>query len=358
MKTLTIYTTNSPGLLNDANLYKSIFENYFNVIINIHKESKFTININTLSDISLYLENLPENIQIVKYKLNIFMPNYELFFNYKALKYIHICLCKTKITKQMFDIIIKNNKFLTISIYTKFSTMINKKFLDSNFIIKKDVNLFVSLAGKSPYKNTSYIVYTWIKNDGFLNIDKDIKLRITCTDKCLYNLMKKFEEVFKIKFDFNITDETYVYKNLILYNTNIKKLTESEYENLLVNANVAICPSSKEGYGHYINEARFFKTFIITVDYPPMNELVFNNKNGILLKKLDKKNTYTISNYPLYKIYPNVDELTEKIIYCIKNKNNLYEKSQLSRKLFDSDLQYFKNTLTNKVIPIINYILS
>jgi glycosyltransferase involved in cell wall biosynthesis len=170
--------------------------------------------------------------------------------------------------------------------------------------------------------------------------------------------MKKFEEVFKIKFDFNITDETYVYKNLILYNTNIKKLTESEYENLLVNANVAICPSSKEGYGHYINEARFFKTFIITVDYPPMNELVFNNKNGILLKKLDKKYNYTISNYPLYKIYPNVDELTEKIIYCIKNKNNLYEKSQLSRKLFDSDLQYFKNTLTNKVIPIINYILS
>lgn len=35
-----------------------------------------------------------------------------------------------------------------------------------------------------------------------------------------------------------------------------------------------LCPSVREGYGHYLNEARAVGALVVTVDHPPMNELV------------------------------------------------------------------------------------
>ena len=49
---------------------------------------------------------------------------------------------------------------------------------------------------------------------------------------------------------------------------------------------VHVCPSSREGFGHYINEARSVSAVIITVDAPPMNEFVTNATSGILIPAL------------------------------------------------------------------------
>ena len=45
---------------------------------------------------------------------------------------------------------------------------------------------------------------------------------------------------------------------------------------------VHICTSQMEGFGHYINEARASSALIITLDAPPMNELV-DSSFGILI---------------------------------------------------------------------------
>ena len=76
-----------------------------------------------------------------------------------------------------------------------------------------------------------------------------------------------------------------------------------------------------------------------------MNELIKDGDNGLLIKKLDKnKKIYKSSKYVLYTVYPDLDELTKKIIYCIKNKNNLNTNLN-SRKYFMDDLRFFKKKI-------------
>lgn len=39
-------------------------------------------------------------------------------------------------------------------------------------------------------------------------------------------------------------------------------------------ASMHMCPSVREGFGHYLNEARAVGALVLTVDHPPMNELL------------------------------------------------------------------------------------
>lgn len=47
-------------------------------------------------------------------------------------------------------------------------------------------------------------------------------------------------------------------------------------------ASIHICPSVREGFGHYLNEARAVGALVVTVDHPPMNELV-RPETGLLV---------------------------------------------------------------------------
>ena len=48
-------------------------------------------------------------------------------------------------------------------------------------------------------------------------------------------------------------------------------------------AGVHVCVSEREGFGHYINEARAVGAFVISTDHPPMNELI-TPERGALVK--------------------------------------------------------------------------
>ncbi|HEY7299098.1 MAG TPA: hypothetical protein VH684_14430 [Xanthobacteraceae bacterium] len=51
-------------------------------------------------------------------------------------------------------------------------------------------------------------------------------------------------------------------------------ISEKDYRSEATGAGVHLCPSSVEGFGHYINEAKSMGALIVTTDAPPMNELV------------------------------------------------------------------------------------
>jgi glycosyltransferase involved in cell wall biosynthesis len=332
------------GLMNDALIYKKYIEQngYSSSICHDIKP------INNASTI-IFLEKIHENI----IELNdtaitkVFMPNHELFKyknQFKLLKYIDIILCKTRIAHDYFKYMRSEHNLNMKIIYTGFTTFIPSHIKKIKYV--KDPNLFVILAGTSRFKNVALTLNNWIHiNNCFSNLDKDIKLIITCKSHCLSNMYSELEEYFS--FDTKklvIKDNKIVYSNIIIHT---EKLDDAAYYELLSKANVAICVSSKEGFGHYINEARYFNTYIITVDAPPMNELVNTNMGYLITEYTKAEQDVPFTKYKLYNVYPNDDKLTAAIKYCIINKNNLPHNS---KQFYIKDKKHFKKRLKNKFI--------
>jgi len=335
-------------------------------------------------------------------KTNLFMPNNELFIDtnednkkkskvytqnrydrYEELKSIDFILCKTEICYKFFNFIKKekyrNNIYKYQTIYTKFTSSIDnkiKEIVDSDSKTLIDPNLFIHLAGKSGFKNTPDLVHCWIKNKGFLDIDPDIKLVITCYEHCSKWFNKTLKRFFN-NYDFekdpdvimNHKTNVATYKNMTIYFKPINPF--SDFIDIITKANVAICISNKEGYGHYINEARYMKKFIITLDYPPMNELVKDKDyksssggsegsggsggsggsegNGIVLKKknkfINRTGYYKETKFNFTEAYPDSYELRDSIIWCIKHKHELSKWGENGRKMFLDDKKYFENSM-------------
>ncbi|KAJ3123440.1 hypothetical protein HK100_011598 [Physocladia obscura] len=67
-------------------------------------------------------------------------------------------------------------------------------------------------------------------------------------------------------------------------NINVKSHLEfPELRKLQLSHGVHLCPSTQEGYGHYINEARAAAALVLTTNHPPMNEFVEEGISGVLV---------------------------------------------------------------------------
>lgn len=56
----------------------------------------------------------------------------------------------------------------------------------------------------------------------------------------------------------------------------VERISPEEKLRMMNQAAIHLCPSSYEGFGHYINEARSVGAVIVTTNASPMNELVFS----------------------------------------------------------------------------------
>jgi len=354
-KSISIITQNTIGLLNDAKICKIIFKKN-GYTCNIIKYDQYEISEEQIkSNIVLFLEKIVV-IKGDKKIVKIFMPNHELFKNYYQFNLLHdidLVLCKTQIGYDFFTAIKNENKIRYDIIYTKFTTYIPKTIRIAKKDIKKDPNLFIMLSGSSPFKNTAYVIENWLSNDCYLKLNPDINLVITCRKLCYSSMIDIFKKYMKYSPPAEIIsgDNIIKYKNITLYNSIIP---DNIYKKLCQTASVAICPSAKEGYGHYINEARYFNTFVITINHPPMNELI-DNKNGYLINKFDKSDqSMNFTSYKLYNVYPDTNDLTKAIKYAINNRNNKIN----PRKQFFKDLKYMKKIYDSEVIQKIKTLIN
>ena len=320
---LYIYiTSNSPGLLEDALIYSTYINNskiINNVIDIIDKDYSL-----------LFLEyiSIIDEKYFINSKNNILMVNIDLFYPNNLIKYINTYICKTKFTKVCLEKLMKNLIIPKISLLKTRHMTISKNLYNNK--INKNYNFYLHSAGKSPFKNTYLIIMTWLKY-------KLPKLIVTCYNSCYNKLVKRLKDE-----NIEINLKKFIKHNIFFYNYKIDFKKIVYFKN---NCGIHLCPSSKEGYGHYINEGRIVKSVVVTVDGKPMNELV-NDKCGYLIpSQIDYINdiNYSIS----YKF--KIDDLY-KIINEISNtsKSKLEKKGEIGYHKYLLDMKYFIKNI-NKV---------
>ena len=117
-------------------------------------------------------------------------------------------------------------------------------------------------------------------------------------------------------------------------------------------ASVFICPSSVEGYGHYINEGRSAGAAIVTVDFPPMNELV-DETNGFLVPitgtssegSLPGSLKCTIDTFQLARV---ISAALKKV----KTRKNMDVIQRASRAQYEHDARLLRKTIRNLVAEL------
>ena len=287
-----LLTSKSFGLIQDAMIYNKYIIN--SSILDLTENTNININKNYIALILEYIDY--KNDKLIKLLNNadkiIFMVNIDLFYpSIPASFYnkIDMFVCKTKFTRKCMKKIFKNDILNKTKLYYTKHTSI---FIDKNNkiqsifdnSIKKNFKMFLHSAGKSPFKNTSEIVKTWMNNNF-------PPIYITCYDSCLRNF-KKYEHYDKNK-------RYYESKNIFFINN---KIDDEKLITLKNTCGIHICPSYKEGYGHYINEARQTKSVCVTIDGSPFNELI-NDDNGYLIDYSEKRiNKTNFSNSYLFDI--------------------------------------------------------
>jgi len=248
------------GLGKDFNVYINTLDN----ITSFDKNSDSGSQIITQGNNIITLEHIPTDND--KYNL-IFIPNQELVNNMdeKMLLLpgkVRLVLCKSKYAQKIFENFKhKFNCGWDVSRFI-FPPVLTTKF----YSYPKDRNIFFHPAGKSCRKNTSALINTWQKNPSWP------LLIITCSEECIYNHN-------------NV--------NNVKNNTNIKVynfLDKKDLYTLQKHCGYIIMPSSCEGFGHSAYEALENGNLLITTDIPPLNEMLKNEINCMMIKP--KSNIY------------------------------------------------------------------
>lgn len=246
------------GLGKDFNVYINALDN----ITSFYKNRSNGSQIITQGNNIITLEHIPTNNYI--YNL-IFIPNQELVNNNdeKMLRLpgkVRLVLCKSKYAQKIFE-----NFKEKFNCGWDIANFIFPPVLTSRFYsYQKDRNIFFHPAGKSWMKNTSALINTWQKNPSWP------LLIITCSRNCIYHHN-------------NV--------NNVKNNTNIKVynfLNKKDLDTLQRHCGYVIMPSSCEGFGHSAYEALENGNLLITTDIPPLNEMLKNEINCMMIKPKSK----------------------------------------------------------------------
>ncbi|KAJ3130006.1 hypothetical protein HK100_008308 [Physocladia obscura] len=133
-----------------------------------------------------------------------------------------------------------------------------------------------------------------------------------------------------------------------------------ELRRLQLTSGVHLCPSSQEGYGHYINEARAVGAVVLVTDHAPMNEFVEDGISGILVDHYDLTTESYQGMAPYFKSVAPVgeDHICSAVSRVLKltieerrqigqnaRKNYLHDKNEMIK-----NIEELRNEITKKTI--------
>ena len=381
-----IIKDNVGGIVADKDTIKEILENNgFKVEVVIYNDIKTKLSSSLLFkkvNIQLFIEhtNLEHPLETFPAEKTYIFVNQEYIQDWDIARMLDktvIPLCKTQESlKTLRKLDIMNAK------YVGFGNNRKNEYIDT---ITKLPNLFIHIVGSSPMKGTKTLIDTWIQ--------KKINhtLIITANNKSygntnLFNYWKSLKPKVKPLPD-SLLDKWEEWKKITNTITNKSSLPQFESINscaiyfcgsvvdynviqfLQSVADVHMCPSLIEGWGQYIDEGRRAKAVVLTLDAPPMNELISDRSKsvtGVLVKAskgptmsqllpygwsqyFTKNKEYTKFLYTTYKTTPN--DLYNGISKILKM--TLDQKRQLGTNAFkqsQKDYETFTKLFTKVVL--------
>ena len=301
------------GLLKDVEIYKSFFESTETILFDeTPSQSQFDL---------VFSIEFPFYEKFKYGRKNVLMVNYEYILATKhlsgtliGLQHTDLIICKTRFTVDYMNWVKEKYNMTYTLVYT-----IHTSPIIEFSIPNRDTFAWLHVPGKSVYKGTYDLIQCWIDNPHFP------PLVLVCRDQ-LFNAIKD-----KIVDKPNILHTRFV--------DHVDRLQAYHLNH--------ICISAVEGYGHYINEARGHSAFIVTTDYPPMNELI-NDECGYLVKPdiIHKASNSENVNY----IYYNRGVLDEefKIIFQIPISERIKRGKRARKEYLKSD-RFFRNAMNEFV---------
>lgn len=218
------------------------------------------------------------------------MVNQEMLVDDARLAAVDLFLCKSAYARRLMDALIRERGWGSATILTKHTS---RDLAQTPAPRKKDPRLVLHMAGKSWLKNTPAVLEAWIRDFA----TSDARLLFTCGDTCVDRgpgmdrwlslfvdpVPVLFPVTLPLPWGWNFSGAARIYACSAAPNLFwCRGLAREDVDMLHRCASVFVCPSSAEGYGHYINEARSAGGAVVTVDAPPMNELV-TSANGALV---------------------------------------------------------------------------
>jgi len=249
-----LITGGTRGLQRDAEVVARVLDPYCQTAINISRIRNCHLlhrrwlkalanRVVKVRRVVLFFEILPTAWTGVG-KLNILIPNQE-WVRASLLKHISSCFqlwCKTNYATELFTRMGYNTRYIGFS---------SKDMYCSSS--SKDYNRFIHVAGRSHMKGTRSVLELWRRHAEWpplVVVSSDLRW------------------------------QQYASHNITIRGD---RVNDRELRAMMNFCGVHLCPSETEGFGHYISEGLSTKALIISVDAPPMNELVCRNF-GLLAK--------------------------------------------------------------------------
>lgn len=288
---------NGVGLTQDVKIVKSILSEHDCKFFDIHTYRCRN------ADINIFFELLDG--YFVKFaKVNLFFPNPEWFWFHSELSKMDMVLCKTHDAVKIFKMMGCQ------TVYTSFTSM------DCWQPVEK-YRVYLHAAGQSETKGTQSVFSAW-KQD---------------YPELIFTKLWNYEQYHKH------------FKNIYTYFDFVPEHLLREWQNKCY---FHVCPSSYEGFGHYIWEAKSCGGIVITTNGVPMRDFVTNGLDGLLVKPVSHRKMNFASTSLIH--FRGLQEVIEKTFNLTDEK--LVEMSKASRQAWVENDKYFKEILTKLINSI------
>lgn len=308
MNNVCIYgVSNGVGITRDMNIIKDVLTS---VKYEVDCVNPFRSTSGKKYKLAIWLERFVPSL-FSNAEINVMIPNQEWFEPgwIPMLKAFHTIFTKTKYADNIFQNLGCNTEYIS------FTSL--DRYLPS---IEKDHAHWIHVAGKSIQKQTDVVLATWEKNPGYpqLTFIRDPKF-------------------FKPRTVFpNIN---YMYDKVP---DNILKVMQ--------NANIIhVCPSTTEGFGHYIMEAMSCKCLPLVTNASPMTEFVTAERGFLVEATKQEQMRLSVANIV------SQSSLEKAVLdILITEDNRKVQMGENARAFFLENDKFFKQRLVEVVNNLMN----